>query len=87
MALTEHKVISRISLHDSDMVEIREDTVVMRDGVEIAKIHHRRVIAPDSDTAALPARIKKLTDAFWTPQVIQKYKDDKAEREARETRP
>lgn len=51
-------------------VEVRCDTVTLRDGVEIARRPHRHVLAPGDDLSAEDIHVVAIAEAAWTPDVI-----------------
>lgn len=83
MALTERAVIGKIEILEDGQIQLREDTVIERDGVVIHRAFHRRVLAPGHDlTQESDARLKTIATAIWTPKVVEDFEILKAEREA-----
>lgn len=80
--LTKETVIDKIEIVGPHRhMQLREATVIMEDGVEISRSHHRRVMAPDANTNKENAEIKRLTAAVWTDEVKASHEVAKAERE------
>tara|TARA_R110000823_G_scaffold310997_1_gene436215 strand:- start:420 stop:671 length:252 start_codon:yes stop_codon:yes gene_type:complete len=74
MALTEETLDDKIELvGEFRQVHIRTATIIKRDGVEISRSFHRRVLAPDADVTEENAEIKAITDAAWTQEVKDSY--------------
>jgi hypothetical protein len=74
MALTEETLDDKIELvGEFRQVHIRTATIIKRDGVEISRSFHRRVLAPDADVTEENAEIKAITDAAWTQEVKDTY--------------
>ena len=74
MALTEETLDDKIELvGEFRQVHIRTATIIKRDGVEISRSFHRRVLAPDADVTEENAEIKAITDATWTQEVKDAY--------------
>jgi hypothetical protein len=74
MALTERKEISQRTVLADGQIQVREDTVIERDGVEISRTYTRHVLAPgDSITNESPS-VQRLAMAEHTPAVIDAYK-------------
>lgn len=71
---TERKVKDRIEILEDGTIQVREATVVERDGVEISRTFHRYVLDPESDVTAEDPRIKSVADVLWTPPVKAAYK-------------
>ena len=79
MSLTETKVIDKIEIVVLGQLQVREATIIMRDGEEIAKTYHRWVFAPGDDVSAMPANVQAIANAAWTPEVIAAYQAAQAE--------
>jgi hypothetical protein len=75
MSYEEIKTIDRVEVVDLGNLQVRESTVVMRDGVEIAKTFHRWAFAPGSDISAMPDHVQAIAAAAWTPEVITAYQE------------
>ena len=74
MSLTENKQIDRVEVVGNGIVQVREATTILKDGVEYAKTFHRWSFAPESDVSAMPANVQAIAQAAWTPEVIAAYK-------------
>ena len=48
MALTERTEIGSINVLPMGQIQVRTDTIIERDGVEISRTYHRHVVEPDS---------------------------------------
>ena len=75
MSYEEIKTIDRVEVVDLGNLQVRESTVVMRDGVEIAKTFHRWAFAPGSDISAMPGHVQAIAAAAWTPEVVAAYQE------------
>jgi hypothetical protein len=74
MSLTETKEIDRVEVVGNGIVQVREATTILKDGIEYAKTFHRWSFAPESDISAMPANVQAIAQAAWTPEVIAAYK-------------
>lgn len=74
MALTETKEIDRIEVVGNGIVQVREATIILKDGEFYARTFHRWSFAPESDISAMPANVQAIAQAAWTPEVIAAYK-------------
>ena len=83
MALTEVKVIDKIEVVESGIIQVREATRIMKDGEQIAQTFHRWSFVPASDVSAMPANVQAIAQAAWTPEVIAAYEQAQAEAQAR----
>jgi hypothetical protein len=75
MALTERKEIDQITVLVDGQIQVREATVIEKDGVEISRTFHRHVVAPGADLSGEDARVKKIAEVEHTSAVITAYND------------
>jgi hypothetical protein len=80
MSLTETKAIDKIEIVGLGTLQVREATIIMRDGAEIAKTYHRWAFEPGDDVSAMPANVQAIAAAAWTPEVIAAYQAEMAAR-------
>jgi hypothetical protein len=66
MSLIERKIIDLIEVTHSGFLQIREATLIEKDGVVIAKTFHRYVIAPGEDVSDKEQKIQDIAAAAWT---------------------
>lgn len=62
-----------INVSPNGVVEVRTDTVTLRDGVEIARVPHRVALAPGDDVSGQPDRVRSICLAVWTPEITAAY--------------
>ena len=65
-------------------VQVRKDTVIKKDGVELTRTYHRYVLHPgtldasdnlvDTDLSAEPAEVSAICNAVWTTDVKAAWK-------------
>ena len=75
MALTEKTIIDLIEILETNVIQIREATIIERDGVEISRTFHRSTATPGDDTNNLSGKVKDIAEVLWTPEVINEYKE------------
>jgi hypothetical protein len=80
MSLTETKKIDKIEVVENNSIQVRTATIIEKDGVEIAKTYHRRVVAPTDSIENEDLRVQAIANAIWTEEVIAKYKQDQLEK-------
>lgn len=68
------KVVDRIEVIESGVIQVRTKTVIMENGVQISGSFHRHVIAPGSDYSEEDARVQAICAATHTAEVIAAYK-------------
>ena len=57
----------------NQVIQIRTTTVVEEDGVELARNHHRHVVAPGDDVTGEVQEVQDIANALWTADVIAAY--------------
>ena len=85
MALTEKVEIDRIEIVEMGVVQVRQATIIERDGEFVSRTFHRWVLTPDMDISDQEQKVKDIANAAWTPEVRQAYETFKAEQAARMT--
>ena len=55
-------------------VQVREATVIKKDGTEVTRTFRRYVLQPDVDISKEPAEVKAICDAVWTDAVKESWK-------------
>ena len=55
-------------------VQVREATVIKKDGTELTRSFRRYVLTPDADVSKEPAEVKAVCDAVWTDAVKDAWK-------------
>jgi hypothetical protein len=83
MALTERTEIDRIELVGSWTIQVRQATIIERDGEFVSRTFHRWVLQPDSDISSQEQKVQDIANAAWTDEVKAAYETFKAEQAAR----
>jgi hypothetical protein len=79
MELTENISIDQIEIVGGWNIQVRQATVIQKDGVQVARSFHRWVLTPDMDISDQEQKVKDIANAAWTPEVRQAYETFKAE--------
>ena len=84
MALTETKENDKIEVVQKWNIQVREATVIKKDGVELTRTFHRKVLVPgtldasdnlvDTNLSSEYADVKAIAEAAWTTQVKADFK-------------
>jgi hypothetical protein len=74
MPLTERKIIGSRDVLESGAIQVRTDTVIERDGVEISRTYHRHVLAPGDSITEQDPSVQRIAMAEHTPAKIAAYK-------------
>ena len=73
MALTESTKIDQIEIAGDWNIQVRQATVIERDGQFVSRTFHRWVLTPDSDISGQEQKVKDICNVAWTPEVIEAY--------------
>ena len=73
MARTERTEIGSREVLADGQIQVRTDTVIERDGVEISRTYHRHVVSPGDDVSGENAAVQTVANAVWTAEVIAAY--------------
>lgn len=79
MALTESTKIDQIEVVRDFFVQVRQATIIERDGEFVSRTFHRWVLNPDMDISDQEQKVQDIANAAWTPEVRQAYETFKAE--------
>jgi hypothetical protein len=77
--LTESKNIDQIEVTNDWNIQVRQTTIIERDGEFVSRTFHRWVLTPDSDISGQEQKVKDICNVAWTPEVRQAYETFKAE--------
>jgi hypothetical protein len=83
MALTENTSIDRIEVIEHGFIQVRQATIIERDGDFVSRTFHRWVLTPDMDISGQEQKVKDICNAAWTNEVKAAYETFKAEQAAR----
>jgi len=80
MALTETIEYDKIEVvTEYKNVQVRESTVIKKDGTELTRSFRRYVLNPDADVSKEPAEVKAVCDAVWTDTIKDAWKKKQEE--------
>ena len=84
MALTETTENDKIEVVNKWNIQVRNATIIKKDGVELTRSFHRKVLKPgtldasdnlvDRDISGEDAHVQAICNAAWTTQVKADYK-------------
>ena len=78
MALIESTKIDQIEVVNDWSIQVRQATIIERDGEFVSRTFHRWVLNPDSDISGQEQKVQDIANAAWTPEVRQAYETFKA---------
>lgn len=67
-------VIGLVTILQDMSMQVREDTVVLEDGVELSRTYFRYVVLPDEDVSGRAQIVKDLAGLLWTADVVEAAK-------------
>jgi hypothetical protein len=76
MALSEvskNDKIEIVATGDWSSVQVRNATIISRDGVELTRAYHRHVVMPDGDVSAEDADVQAVCNAVFTQDCKDAY--------------
>ena len=79
MALTERTEIGSIEVLPMGQIQVRTDTIIEKDGVELSRAYHRHVVEPDADITNEDQRVKNVANVVHTPAVKTAWEEFKKE--------
>ena len=84
MALTETQENDKIEVVNKWNIQVRNATIIKKDGVELTRSFHRKILKPgtldasdnlvDTDISGEDADVQAICNAAWTTQVKADYK-------------
>jgi len=77
--LIEKKEIDRIEVITGGAIQVRQATIIERDGDFVSRTFHRWVLTPDSDISGQEQKVQDICNAAWTDEVKAAYATFKAE--------
>jgi len=83
MALTESTSIDQIEVVNDWNIQVRQATIIERDGEFVSRTFHRWVLTPDMDISDQEQKVKDIANAAWTDEVKAAYETFKAEQAKR----
>jgi len=83
MALTENTSIDQIEIVGGWNIQVRQATIIEKDGEQVARNFHRWVLTPDDDISGQEQKVQDIANAAWTPEVKAAYATFKAEQAAK----
>lgn len=74
MAITERQEISQRTVLIGGQIQVRTDTIIERDGIEISRTYHRHVVSPGDDLSKEHPSVQSIANVEHTPAKITAYK-------------
>ena len=77
---TEENIIGHRDIQPDGQIQIREDTIIRKDGEFLSTTFLRYVISPGDDYSNLEDSVKRICQIEHTPEVIAAFKAAEAAR-------
>ena len=81
MALTERTEIGSIEVLPMGQIQVRTDTIIEKDGVDLSRAYHRHVCEPDHDCTNEDQRVKDIAATVHTAEVKTAWEEFKKAQE------
>tara|TARA_R110002096_G_scaffold261693_1_gene455295 strand:+ start:173 stop:454 length:282 start_codon:yes stop_codon:yes gene_type:complete len=78
VAITKRIEIGSIEVLPRGEIQVRTDTIIEEDGVEISKSYHRHVCEPGHDCTNEDQRVKDVASVAHTPAVLTAWEEFQA---------
>jgi hypothetical protein len=66
MAITKTNEIGSMDVLPMGQIQVRTDTIIKEDGVELSRTYHRHVVEPDADITNEDQRVKDISATVHT---------------------
>ena len=83
MTLTENTSIDQIEIVGGWNIQVRQATIINKDGEFVSRTFHRWVLTPDMDISDQEQKVQAIANAAWTPEVkaaFVAFKKEQADR-------
>jgi len=85
MALTKEVLIDQITILEEGVIQTREVTRIMEDGVVLSfQYTNRKIIEPGQDVSEETQKVKEIVSAVHKPEVVSAYTTKVAAKQAEE---
>jgi hypothetical protein len=74
MTLNETISIDKIEVLEDGVVQVRQATIIDREGKFVARSFHRWSLVPAQDISDQPDNVKAICNAAWTDDIIKSFK-------------
>jgi hypothetical protein len=75
MALTETTKIDQIEIIGDYTIQVRNATIIEKDGVELTRTFDRRIVDPITDLTDEDPKVIAIANALWNAEIIEQYRN------------
>lgn len=79
--LTERTITDKIEVLENGCIQVREATIVEKNGQELTRMFHRFVLKPGDDLTGRDQKVQDIANTVWTQEVIDAYQATLADAE------
>jgi hypothetical protein len=73
MTITTNVVIDSINITLTGIIEVRQNTQILKNGVQIADSYERWTLVPGQDITNETSQVKSICNLVWTSEIIAAY--------------
>ena len=73
MALEKQISIDKIEVVENNIIQVRQITRILEDGVELSSSYHRWALTPGQDVSDQEPKVQAIANALWTEEVVAAY--------------
>lgn len=74
MAITERTEIGSREVLVNGQIQVRQDTIILRDDLEISRTYHRHIVSPGDDVSREDSSVQRIAKVEHTVARITAYK-------------
>ncbi len=71
--ITKRLEYGMVTILPDGQIQLRQDTVIEEDGVELSRTYHRNVLEPSDKVEHPDARVAAVATTLWTPDVVSAF--------------
>ena len=81
MALEKQISIDKIEVVENNIIQVRQITRILEDGVELSSSYHRWALTPGQDVSDQEPKVQAIANALWTEEIVAAYAAYQAQQE------
>ena len=75
MSLEKQVSIDKIEIVEISIIQVREVTKILEDGIVLSSSYNRWTLSPGADLTGQEANVIAVANAIWTPEVIEAFQN------------
>lgn len=76
--ITKRVTIGHLGILEDGQLQIRTDTVIEEDGIELSRTYHRRVISPGDNVTSEDKKVRDIASLIWTQEIVDGFLNKKS---------